>query len=188
MRHLLHQLVQQEGMQAETFDCASSFLERCEPGMRGCLILDIQMPGTDGLELYERLRARRVHLPTILITAHADLPTAIRAVRLGVCDFVEKPIDHDLMIQCVHRALARDTTHPIDPEYRHLVLQRIEKLSPRERQVMEMIVWGRLNKQIAKDLDLSMKTIEKHRGNVMRKMEADGLAELVRMAIVAGVA
>ncbi len=188
MRALLEHMVTAAGMEAELFASAEAFLERAAEPLAGCLILDVRMPGADGLDLYETLRDRGINLPTVLITAHADLAMAIRALRAGVHDFVEKPLQPEELLEAMERAVARNNTSPVDPALHPEIVERHRGLSPRERQVMGMIVDGMLNKQIAQALGLSMKTIEKHRGNVMRKMQADSLAELVRMAVAIGVA
>lgn len=185
VRDSLCWLIESVGMRVETFASAREFLDRCDAGeMRGCLVADVRLPGVSGLDLQENLRRRGLHLPTIIITGHGDVPIAVRAMKGGALDFIEKPFSDQVLLDRVREALTRDE------RYRELALrhdeiaQRYERLSRREREVMELVVQGRLNKQIAADLDLSHKTIEVHRAHAMEKMEADSLADLVRMAVV----
>ena len=186
MRESLQFLLESVGLKPRAFASAQEFLEVYQTGMRGCLLLDVRMPGMGGLELQETLRAEGFDIPVIIMTGYADVPMAVRAMQDGALDFIEKPLNEQRLLERVRGALehekelsrARDQVEPIRG--------RLDSLTPRERDVLKLVVQGCLNKQIASQLDLSMKTVEQHRSRVMVKMEAESLAELVRMAITAG--
>ena len=187
MRRGTEFLVRSAGYQVRSFDSARAFLDAYEPAMRGCLLLDVRMPGMSGLELQEHLREERIRIPIIIITAFANVPMAVRAMQTGAFDFIEKPFDGAALINRIRRAIAQDVSERQDQQRVREAHQRIERLTPREREVMELVVDGRLNKQIAGDLGISMRTVENHRARVMEKMEVVSLADLVRLAIAAGV-
>ena len=187
MRRGTEFLVRSAGYQVRSFDSARAFLDAYEPAMRGCLLLDVRMPGMSGLELQDHLREERIRIPIIIITAFANVPMAVRAMQTGAFDFIEKPFDGAALINRIRRAIAQDVSERQDQQRVREAHQRIERLTPREREVMELVVDGRLNKQIAGDLGISMKTVENHRARVMEKMEVVSLADLVRLAIAAGV-
>ncbi len=186
MRESLEFLLESVGLKARAFAAAEDFLDVFQAGTRGCLLLDVRMPGMGGLELQEALRAKGIDIPVIIMTGYADVPMAVRAMQAGALDFIEKPLNEQRLLERVRKAIehekelnrARDQIEPIR--------ERIASLTPREHDVLKLVVAGCLNKQIARQLDLSMKTVEQHRARVMIKMEADSLAELVRMAITAG--
>lgn len=186
MRHGMEFLLTSAGYDVESFDSAQSFLARCRPGMRGCLLLDVRMPGMSGLELQEHLEAERIGIPVIIVTAYANVPMAVRAMQAGAFDFIEKPFDGAVLLGRIRRALARNAEARIDQARQRKITKRVASLTPRERQVMELVVDGLLNKQVAAELGISMKTVENHRARVMEKMKAESLAELVRMVIAAG--
>jgi two-component system, LuxR family, response regulator FixJ len=150
----------------------------------GCVVTDVRMPGMTGLELLGELRAREQHLPVIVITGHADVPLAVEAMRAGAADFLEKPFDNEALLGAVRRAL--DTAAPSEDAAQSLVLERIGRLSQRERQVLEGLVEGRLNKTIAFELGISVRTVEVYRAKLMAKMQAETFADLVRMTVQAG--
>lgn len=186
MRDSLVFLFKSVGRQVRPFDSAEAFLEVADENMRGCAVLDVRMPGMSGLELQQQLAQRRVPLPVILLTGHADVPMAVRAMRIGAFDFIEKPCNDQLLLDRVSQAITHDREHRSQHAVDRDIADRLEELSPREREVMDLVVAGKLNKQIAADLGISIKTVEVHRARVMEKMQAGGLAELVRMAIAAG--
>ena len=187
MRRGLEFLVRSAGYEAKCFESAPPFLEFYKPTMRGCLLLDVRMPGMSGLELQEHLQSRRIGIPVIIVTAFANVPMAVRAIQAGAFDFIEKPFEGAALLTRVRRALAQDEQIRADGEDTEEACRRLALLTPREREVMNLVVDGMLNKQVAADLGISMKTVETHRARVMDKMGVQSLAELVRLAIEAGV-
>lgn len=183
MRKSLRWLVESVGLKVETFSSAADFLEVASPDMVGCVVLDVRMPGMSGLDLQETLREKQVWMPVIIITGHADVPMAVRAMKAGAYDFIEKPFNDQVLLERVQRALEFGEQERQTEQRRQLVDDRISTLTPRERQVMEMVVNGMANKQVAAELGLSEKTIEVHRKHVMDKMQAGNVADLIRMAM-----
>ena len=187
MRRGLEFLISSAGYKGESFDSGKAFLDYYKPAMHGCLLLDVRMPGMSGLELQEHLRDERITVPVILVTAYADVPTAVRAMQAGASDFIEKPFEGSELLKRIRRALARDAETQKDDRRLRKIRGRLETLTPRERQVMELVVDGLLNKQIASELGISMKTVENHRARVMEKMKVVSLAHLVRLAMAADI-
>lgn len=175
------------GLEVRTWESAVAFLAGVEGLDHGCIVTDIRMPEMTGLELVQRLNALQIAEPVIVITGHADVPLAVEAMKSGVVDFIEKPFDHKRLLSAVRDALAR-RTEPATPGSADAgrIVERIESLSMRERQVLDGLVAGNANKVIAYDLGISPRTVEVYRANVMTKMQARSLSELVRMAIAAG--
>jgi FixJ family two-component response regulator len=163
--------------------CASAqeFLDVYNPETPGCLVLDIRLPGMGGLELQTELAERHVHIPIIIVTGHAEVPIAVRAMKAGAVDFIEKPFSDQVLLDCIRRALQRDSESRGDQLRREAIAVRIRTLTPRETEVMEKVVEGNSNKMIAAQLGVSRKTVEAHRAGVMKKMEAQSVADLVRM-------
>lgn len=183
MRESLRWLIESVGLRVETFATGSEFLQHYHPARGGCLVLDVRMPGMSGLELQEKLRAQGVTLPVIILTGHADVPMAVRALKAGAMDFVEKPFSDQLLLDRIQHAIEADrAARRVQREIRDIE-ERIAQLTPRERQVMERVVAGKANREIAEELGLSPKTIEVHRAHVMDKMQAGSLAELVQIVI-----
>ncbi len=180
-------LLKTSGLQVETYDGAQAFLAKLETLDADCIITDVRMPEIDGLELLRRLRARGIAAPVIVITGHGDVPLAVEAMKIGASDFFEKPYDDEALIAAVRSALRRQAGAARLNEAHAEVAERLAKLSARERQVLEGLVAGKPNKAIAFDHDISPRTVEIYRANVMTKMEASSLSELVRMAILGGV-
>jgi two-component system response regulator FixJ len=172
---------------AETYSSAKAFLAVAETA-RGVVVTDVRMPEMDGLELVRRLNELGITLPVIVMTGHGDVPLAVEAMKAGVVDFLEKPFDDEAMLGAIHAAIDRQGQSDARQDERRAFLQRIESLSSRERQVLEGLIAGKANKVIAHDLDISPRTVEIYRAHVMTKMQAQSLSELVRMALVAGVA
>jgi two-component system response regulator FixJ len=186
-RNSLAFLLSTADLAVETYASAQAFLAVAR-GVAGVVVTDVRMPEIDGLELIRRLDAFGVALPIIVITGHADVPLAVEAMKAGVLDFIEKPYDDEIMLGAVHAAFARlDETEARESE-RTEFRRRIETLTQRERQVMDSLVLGKANKVIAYDLDISQRTVEIYRAHVMTKTQARSLSELVRMAMLAGVA
>ena len=180
-------LLSTEDLAVETYPTAEAFLAVAR-SVAGVVITDVRMPEIDGLELIRRLDSLGVALPIIVITGHADVPLAVEAMKAGVLDFIEKPYDDGIMVGGVRAALARLGETQARESERTEFRRRIEGLTQRERQVMDGLVLGKANKVIAYDLDISQRTVEIYRAHVMTKTQARSLSELVRMAMLAGVA
>jgi FixJ family two-component response regulator len=183
MRKGMEFLVASAGYRTASFPSAEEFLECFRPDMRGCLLLDVRMPGMGGLELQQEMAARQIRLPVIIVTAFANVPMAVRAIQAGAFDFVEKPFEGSELLERVRRALASEHREWEDTETLRRHRRRIAALTPREREVMNLVVAGLLNKQIAAEMGISIKTVENHRASVMDKTGADSLAALVRMSL-----
>jgi two-component system response regulator FixJ len=184
MRHSLAFLLECEGLEAVTYESALSFLETAGTIARGCIVTDVRMPGMTGIELVERLKAMGVPDPVIVITGHADVPLAVQAMKAGVSDFIEKPFDNEALLRAIRAALADSAGRQERDEERRCTLERLDSLSQRERQVLDGLVEGKPNKIIAFDLGISARTVEIYRANVMNKMQAASLSELVRLALL----
>jgi two-component system, LuxR family, response regulator FixJ len=185
MRKSLRWLVETLGVGVSTFPSAASFLDAYEPQAPGCLVLDVVMPEMTGLELQRELRRRGEGIPAIIMTGYGSIPSAVDALQHGAFDFLEKPLDDEVLLEQVRRALAFDERRRRERRELELVQQRLGRLSPRENEVLEMVIEGLSSKEIAKRLKLSFKTVEAHRLNLMKKMEAERVAELVRMVVSA---
>jgi two-component system response regulator FixJ len=177
---LLHSV----GLQSRTYGSAQAFLEGYRPGTPGCIVLDVRLPGMSGLELQERLQQLGITLPVIVMTGHGDIQMAVRAMRAGALDFVEKPFNDQTLLDRVHEGVARSMqSHDADGE-RAQVQSRYNSLSEREREILKHVVDRRPNKQIADELGLSTRTVESHRAHIIEKMQASSLSHLVRMAVM----
>jgi len=187
MRDSLAFLFQSANVPVQTYDSAAAFLDRLPQIGGGCVLTDVRMPGMSGLDLLKRLKELKVAMPVIVITGHGDVPLAVEAMKSGAADFFEKPFEDDLLLAAVNAALSRQAVNQESDALRAALEQRLARLTPRERQVLEGLVAGHPNKTIAYDLGISPRTIEIYRANVMTKMEAMSLSELVRMALTAGV-
>ena len=183
VQQALRLLFRSAGYRAELFSSAVQFLEAYHRNMTGCILLDVRMPGMSGLELQEALNARLSLLPVIFMTGHGDVPMAVAAMQSGAIDFIQKPFDDQELINRVAQALSQDAHTRGVLEEKHEIRKRLESLTPREREIMDMVVNGMANKVIAGDLKLSQRTVEIHRARVMEKMSAGSLAHLVRMVI-----
>ncbi|MGH7024128.1 MAG: response regulator FixJ [Caulobacteraceae bacterium] len=187
VRDALRVLLEISGYQVKTYDSGVRFLEALTGEETGCVITDVRMPGITGLAMSVSLRQRGSKLPVIVITGQADVPMAVEAIKAGVRDFIEKPFDDVAILNAVEAALAgTGEADQDDNGQRSLIRQRIDTLSMRERQVLGALVAGKPNKVTARDLGISPRTVAIYRANVMSKMQAGSLAELVRMAIAAG--
>lgn len=183
VRDSLSWLMKSAGLHAETFDSADAFLDGYKEHRPGCLILDIRMPGMNGLELQAELKRRDFRLPIIVISGHADVPMAVRALKAGAFDFIEKPFNDELLLDLVQRALEQYRKQREDMAETDAWRARIASLTPREREVLDLVVEGASNKQISAELGVSLKTVEAHRAKVMDKLQAESLSHLVRMAV-----
>lgn len=186
VRDALGWLIKSVGLKVETFGSAQEFLEKLNPKRAGCVVLDVRMPGMSGLELQERLTQDKVTLPVIIVTGHGDVPMAVRAVKSGAFDFIEKPFNDQVLLDRIQQALKRFVETRKTEEQRSDVDARLRSLTPREREVLGMVVSGNPNKVIASQLGISCRTVEIHRGRVMEKMRASSLSELVRMGLTSG--
>ena len=181
-------LLRSDGLNPSGFSSAQAFLESLTPEARGCIISDVRMPGMDGVQLIKALKAMRCILPVIVITGHADVTVAVQAMKAGASEFVQKPFESELILRLV-RACLEDNDDAVDADAkRNRVLRRIESLTARERQVLDLIMEGASNKVIASSLAISPRTVEIYRANVMSKMRADSLSDLIRMTLSSGAA
>lgn len=185
VRRSLEALVKSVGLNVEAFASAQEFLAGYDPERPGCLVLDIRMPGMSGTELQETLRQRGCILPIIIITGHGDVPIAVHAMKHGAVDFIEKPFSKQLLLDRIHEAIARDTRARHESSRNARIQSRLATLTPRERQVLDLVAEGKPNKRIAAELGVSKKTVEVHRSHVMRKMQAGSLAEVVEQVVTA---
>ena len=183
MRESLRFLVESVGLDVETFERAEDFLARYDPELPGCLILDVRMPEVSGLELQERLAEYGSGLPIIMVTGYGDVPMAVRAMRNGAVDFIEKPFSDQHLIDRVQEAIARDRLRRTERKGRESVARRVSTLSAREREVLDLVVTGKANKVIAHELGLSPKTVEAHRARLMKKLNVSSVAELVQLSL-----
>ena len=186
VRESLALLVQSVGLEVETFAGAGEFLDAYRPDRRGCLITDIRMPGMSGLELQERLTEDGYHIPVIVLTGFGDVPAAVRALKGGAVDFVEKPFNPQALLDLVQQALVRDTELREQAAREADLAERMALLTPREGEIMALVVAGTANKVIAIDLSISERTVELHRGRIMKKMQARSVAELMRIVLPPG--
>jgi FixJ family two-component response regulator len=183
MRDSMTWLLEGEGYQVACYDSAAAFLAARSDDIRGCLVLDVRMPDMSGLELHERLESLGCTLPIIFVTGHGDVPMAVSALQRGACDFIEKPFNNEDILSRIRRALEMECQLAARRERDSALHHRAEQLTPREREVMRLVVAGKLNKQIADELNISMKTVEAHRARVMEKMDVRTLAELVKASM-----
>ncbi len=174
-------ILQSIGIECRVFENASEFLDAYEPTWSGCILLDVRMPEISGLEMQELLNERGNEMPVIIITGHADVPMAIRAMKQGAFDFLEKPFNNQHILECIQKALRQNAENQKQQQETARILSHFQRLTPREREVLDKIVLGNVNKSIAASLGISVKTVEKHRAGVMTKMEAQSLPELIQM-------
>jgi two-component system response regulator FixJ len=186
MRESIEFLLGSAGYEVRLYESAQAFLDEPEVEF-GCILSDVRMPGVDGLDLLKRQKAAGSKLPVLIMTGHGDVPLAVEAMKLGASDFIEKPFDDDRLIGLIELALKQAQEGARSEAVTQDIALRIQSLSPRERQVMDGLVAGMSNKVIAREFDISPRTIEVYRANVMTKMQASSLSELVRMAMRGGV-
>lgn len=183
VRESLHLLMQSEDIPARTYASAEAFLDHPAQPKHGCLLLDVRMPGMNGLQLLDLLKQQDVAIPVIFITGHGDVNMAVQAMKAGAADFIEKPFDNEKLLQTVDKCLSESVKLKYNNELRHEVETRIANLTKREREVMDMLVDGKQNKVIAQELGISPRTVELHRSKVMEKLGAHSLSEVVRAAM-----
>lgn len=182
-RNSLRSLLESCDLAVETYADAEEFLARYVPDRPGCLLLDVRMPKTSGLQLQEELQKRQIHIPLVFLTAHGDVAMAVTAVRRGALDFIEKPFDDEALIGLIRDALDKDAQDRQASERQMDLGARLASLSARERDVLDRVVAGRLNKMIAEELGISVKTVEFHRRRIMDKLRAKTAAELVTLVV-----
>ena len=181
VRDSLRLLLKSAGITCDAYGSAQEFLSRYDVAQPGCLVLDVRMPGMSGLEMQQQLNLRGAMLPVIFITGHGDIPMAVEAMQHGAFDFLQKPVRDQELLDRVQRALTRDAENRARLRHTDRIRERLATLSPREREVLDLVTQGKANKMVAGDLGVSQRTVEIHRAHVMQKMEAGSLAELVRM-------
>jgi len=184
-RELLSWLMHRHGLHAEVFADASSFLKGDRSGLPGCLVVDLNLPGMSGLDLQKVLKESGVTLPVIFLSGRADVPKAVRAVKEGAVDFIEKPFDYRRLVEAVQDGIRRDAEARRRRERKRAVCEKLAQLTQREREVLERVVAGRMNREIAEELDISIKTVEAHRARIMEKLAVHSLAELVQARLAA---
>ena len=183
----LARVLREDGWQVETFESAEAFLERGETGTIGCLVLDVTMPGLDGLEVQRRLAAAGTLLPIVFLTGRGDIPMSVRAIKAGAVDFLTKPVAFDTLVAAVRAAIEHGDAARATRATTETLRQRWARLTDREREVLGALAAGRLNKQIAADLGVVEQTVKFHRARIMERMEARTVAELMHMAAQLGV-
>ncbi len=183
VRSSLRLLMKSVGLAVETYGSAGDFLAAYNAAVPGCLVLDVRMPGMSGLELQEQLNLKGAIIPVIFVTGHGDVPMAVEAMQHGAFDFLQKPFRDQDLLDRIQRAMATDRENRAQLTQKDQIRARLESLTPREREVLQLMTRGRPNKLMAADLGLSQRTIEIHRARVMEKMQAASLAQLVRMTL-----
>lgn len=182
-RELLAWLMKRHELPVEVFPDARAFLEHYRDDRPGCLVVDLNMPGMSGLELQQSLKEQGVRLPVIFLSGRADVPKAVKAVREGAIDFIEKPFDYRRVVELVEECIRRDAVQRAALEAKRDHRERVATLTQREREVMALVVAGRMNREIAQSLDISIKTVEAHRAKIMEKLEVSSVAELVQVSL-----
>jgi FixJ family two-component response regulator len=180
-------LIKSVGFEVNTFSSAQAYLESDLPDEPGCLVLDIRMPGLSGLDLQDEMAARGLTLPVIFVTGHGTVPLSVRAMKAGAVDFLQKPFEDQDLLDAVQRAIEKDGQARVERRETGEIKRRVESLTQRETQVLHGVAEGKLNKQIAHDLGLSENTVKTHRAHIMQKMQADSLADLIRLTGKAGI-
>ena len=185
VRKSLDMLIRSVGHSVETFSSAQDFLDRFDDQRPGCLVLDVRMPGMSGLELQRYLKQRGAGIPIIIITGHGDVPIAVRAMKDGAVEFLEKPFSKQLLLEHISVAMKQDLKRRERSANRSSIQARLDLLTGREHQVMELVAAGKLSKEVARELGISKKTVDVHRARVMHKMQVESLPELVELVLAA---
>ncbi|WP_286222259.1 MULTISPECIES: response regulator FixJ [Marinobacter] len=183
VRDSLELLLKSDGKPVQTFESATSFLKEYSDKMAGCIVLDIRMPGMDGMELQKKLNDKHSILPIIFVTGHGDVPMAVDAMKEGAVDFIQKPYREEALLEKIEAALAQDLEQRKTLDEKQEIIRRVKSLTPREHEIMDRMIAGQANKVIAIELEISQRTVEIHRSRVMHKMGTHSLAHLVRMVL-----
>ena len=186
-REGLSSLLRSAGLRVETFASAQEFLAHSSGEAPSCLLLDLQLPGLSGLDLQKRMAEARLEIPIVFLTGHGNIPASVQAMKAGAVEFLTKPFDEQVLLQAIREAIERDRRSRQQHAEMRGLRERYESLTAREREVMQQVVSGLLNKQVAAELNITEYTVKIHRGHVMHKMHADSLADLVRMAESLGI-
>lgn len=186
VRHALGEMLSVFGFRTETFASAEDFLVRAEAGIKGCVVADVRMDGMDGISLVRECGARGIDLPIVLISGHADVPMAVSAIKSGAEDFIEKPIDDVQLIAAINRGLARASEQEQRRRSRDSIVEAFDRLTPRQTEIFDLVAAGYTSQAIALKLDISIRTVESYRAQVMEKMQAESVAVLVRQAMRLG--
>ncbi|MGD8568650.1 MAG: response regulator transcription factor [Gammaproteobacteria bacterium] len=184
VRGALALLMKSAGLKAETYESADAFLQYFDPQVGGCLLADVRMPGMTGLELQQELVKRKIDVPVIIMTGHGDVAMAVSAMKAGAVDFIEKPFRNQDLLDKIQQSLIKADELQASHHQRAEALERLALLSNREREVMDLLVKGKLNKQIAAELDISIRTVEAHRAKIMDKLQAKSLPDVVRISLM----
>jgi two-component system response regulator FixJ len=179
-------LMRAEGLMSRSYDSAESFLQQLRPDHAGCIVTDVKMPGMDGVALVEALKSRGCRMPVIVMSGHADVATAVKAMKAGAHDFVQKPFESSELLDMVRTCLTQTETEAVAETKRRIIADRVRSLTQRERQVLTAVFNGRHNRQIAAELGISSRTVEIFRANVMSKMQCASLPELVKLMVLCG--
>lgn len=183
VRESLRWLLESMQLKVQTFDSAEAFLAVARPDARGCLVLDVQMPGMTGPALFEECKRRHITLPTLFLSGHGEVPVVVDAIKGGAVNYLLKPCNNQQLLESVQAALAEDDSSRCSRQREKLLGQRLDGLTTREREILEQVVAGRSNKEVGRTLGISYKTVEAHRGRLMRKMGAASFAELLQMML-----
>ncbi len=183
VRGALKLLFESVGLPVICYPSAVDYLDQFDESLPGCLVVDIRMPGMSGLDMQEKLVERPIHPPVIIITGHGDVPMAVRAVQAGAVDFIEKPFRDQILLDSVHRAIEMDAERRGEASRLSEIREHLDQLTPREREVLDLVISGMRNKNISEQLGITLSTVEAHRSRVMEKMQADSLSHLMRMML-----
>lgn len=186
VRHALSEMLSVFGFETEAFDSADSFLQSVDPARPACIVADVRMPGTDGIELVRQLAKRNIALPVILISGHADIPMAVAAIKAGAEEFIEKPVDDTQLVAAINRGLARMHENLNAARSHDELRERFARLTPRQTEIFDLVAQGFTSQNIADKLGISVRTVESYRAEIMEKMQAESVAVLVRQAVKLG--
>ena len=186
VRHALAEMLRVFGFSVEVFETADRFLQTIDSRRAGCIVADVRLPGTSGIELVHDLARRKIALPVVLISGHADVPTAVAGIKAGAEDFIEKPIDDRQLVAAINRGLARTFEQQVARQSLNTLSDNFGRLSPRQTEIFDLVATGTTSEVIAAQLDLSVRTVESYRAQIMEKMQAESVAVLVRQAIRLG--
>ncbi|MCP4408231.1 MAG: response regulator transcription factor [Gammaproteobacteria bacterium] len=186
VRDALSLFLESTGLQVRAYPSAQAFLEHYDSLHPGCLVLDIRMPGMNGMELQQELIKRHIDIPIIFLSGHGDIPMSVKALKAGAVDFIEKPFNDEVLLNCIHEAIIKDAQTRVFNAQKSKILANYAQLTRREKEVMKFVISGHSNKEIARELDISHRTIDVHRARIMEKMQANSLPELVSMTTMYG--